>query len=139
MGRQRPILLRDQFLQVLFEFDGIRIFRKSEPLRKTDHMRVASDTGRVVGVPQHHISGLATDSRQRHQLFQRFRNYAAEITLYFSSRALNELRLTSVKTDGADVVLQFRERHAFIVFWRFIFGEERFRDFIYAFVGALGG
>src|SRR5271167_4424655 len=75
----RPILGWQDLLHVDFNLCRIRMLREPQPIRQPPHMRIDHEPRLAEDLPQNHVSGLAPDPRNFHELFHLGWNLAAVV------------------------------------------------------------
>ena len=102
-------------------------------------MRVHDDPFVLVeGVAENNVGSLATDPGQIVQLLHGRWDFPIVFFGDGSHRSLNALGLVAIKTGRFDRVFELRRPRAGVVFRGPVFFEQRWRDHVHPFIGALG-
>ena len=62
VGKISPLGGRKNFRQIFFDLHRVQLPGESQAAREALAMRIDGDTGRVEGVAENHVGGLATDA-----------------------------------------------------------------------------
>ena len=140
MAPIRPMLFRHELHQIELDLLRIFFFGQAKALRQTDHVRVHDDPFVYAEcVSQNNIRRFPTDTGQFAQFFHRVRNLTAKFVGDCRRGRADALGLVAEKSGRFDRVLQLSLRRLRVIFRAPIFLEQRRRDHVYAFVGALRG
>ena len=140
MAEQRPIILRHEFHQFLFEFYRIGSLSEAEPVGKSRDVRVHHHTDiDTESIAEHHVCRFATDARERVEFIHRARNFATKFFHKCGAAGFNVLGLVTEKAGGLNGLLDFRQRRVGKVFGCFISLEQFRCNQIHALVSALRG
>ena len=108
VGEEGPVFLRHNLDEGRLNFYGIILAGKAHPSGKTADMGVDNDAFRKIeGVPQNHISCLATYTGQPVQLLHRVGNFALVVGHQGGSTTANGTGLGPVKSGGSDDSFEF--------------------------------
>ncbi len=76
VGGSRPPFRRHRLAQLLFDDDRIVRFGDADAIRDAEDMPIHRQSRNAERVPEHHVRGLAPDTRQRDQRLHRRRHLA---------------------------------------------------------------
>ena len=140
VAEQCPLGLWDEFHEIGLDPDGILGGRESQPLGQAADVGVDHDAGiDSERIPENHVCGLASDSWQFRQGFDRRWHFASMRGLYRSTGGLDVLGLVLVESNSANRVRE-RLRICVGVVGRGLEALEQFLgDLVHLLVGALGG
>ena len=140
MAHQRPILGRNELLQINFNFFRRAVAAQFQPCHQARHMRIHHNSlGHAEGIAQDDIGRFASHPGQLHQFRHVARNFASVFFHQGTARSLNVFGFVPVEPGAFNVFLQRRRRRFGIIPCRPIFLEERLRHQIHPLVRALGG
>ena len=140
MTPEGPGVARDDFHQILFDFDRVGVLGQSEAFAQAGDVGVDDDTGfDAVGVAEDDIGGFASDAGEVSEGFEISRNF----TVMFPHEGLRGgdeiLGLVAEETCGADDVFDVFLFGGSECFGVRVFFEKGGRHHVDAHVGALRG
>ncbi len=106
---ERPVLFGDYIGQIELQLYRIAVFGELQPAGDSDDVGVAGDGRDAEGVAEHDVGGLAAHARQRHKLFYRVRDFAAEGIDNLATGPLDAHRFVVIETTSLDVFLDLPE------------------------------
>ena len=135
-----PVLARDKFYQVLFDF--LRRFGGSnfEAITQARYVRIHHHAFvDVESVAKDHIGGLAAHAGEGDQLGHRPRHFSVVLLHQCAAGVLDVLGLVAKEADTPDAILQLLQGHSGKVRRLLELLEQILGDDVYLFVGALRG
>ena len=139
MGKLTPAFRLETGTELGFDLHRIGGTGQTEQIGQPRHMGVDGEAGHAEGIGEHHIGGLASDSRQRGQFLHRGRHFRIEL-FHQNTGSIDDISgFGAVIAAGMDHFFQFGglERGKIL---RTGMGFEKFRsDLVHHLVRALGG
>lgn len=140
MAELGPVVLRDEFHEVLLDLFGIGFAREAEAVGEAAYVGVHDDADvDVEGVAEDDVGGLAADPVEGGEFLHCFGDIAAVVVDEFAAGGLDVLRLRAVEADAANVFSEFGGAGVRVIGSGLVFLEEFFGDDVHLFIGALGG
>jgi len=137
---KRPVILRDDFHQVFFDFDRVGVFGQTEALAQAGHVGVDHDAGfDAVGVAEDDVGGFASDAGQMGERFEVSGDFAVMEPDQSLGGGDEVFRFVAEETGGADEVFDVLLLRGGEGLGVRVFPEERGCHQIDAHVGALRG
>src|SRR4030042_1385827 len=102
MTKRGPALFRYYFGQIEFQLNRIVVFREPQPAGKTNHVRIAGDSGNAEGVAEDAVGRFTPHAGKRQKLIHRAGDFAAVLLDNSRARPLDIDGLVAEKTCAAD-------------------------------------
>lgn len=138
MVGQDPVLFGEVFHELLFHLLGGLGSGPTQALRNPKDVGVYGYGGDPEGIGQDHVGGLASHSREAHQVFQLVWNPASIISKQFFTGGQDILGLGLIESTGGDGLFKFFGPQGQHLFWGGGLAEQGRGDEIDALVGTLG-
>jgi hypothetical protein len=132
-----PIFRPENFHEIELDFHGIPMTCQSQKSVDPDHVGIHGQAGDPESVPKQYVGGLASDTRQGHEIFHPRRDFPAVSPQKRAGGALNILRLVFIKSGRADQIFKFFGIRSGIIIRGLILFKQGGRHHVYAFIGTL--
>lgn len=124
MAKPYALLFRDERCEIEFDLVWIGVLRESESLREAHDMGVDADGLLPKSVAKQDIGCFSSYSGKSKKVVQLVGHFAIEALDDLTAAVMNRASFGPIKIDLADLLFQFSQRRAGIVFRRSVFLEK---------------